>query len=239
MLSSKNCYRISLLFALGVIGFFAFALSLPPVPACGGLDPKYPLILAFEMARSVADLHAIFGDTASTCRDAVVAQVDRVDWADSFFFIPIYTAFIVFFFLGARARDARLGWIGVILALVALGGDYTENSQLFQLSADPDHASMALAMLPWATAVKWIALALAGGVAGLIFVKAGGIYYVLAAACFIGLVVTVAAIANPHALGSQLSNAISLSWISFLIVDLLESFPARLAVAQLEEENRP
>jgi len=176
------------------------------------------------MARSVADLHAIFGELPNHCRAVMAAQLDKVDWADSFFFIPVYTAFIVFFFLGARARDARLGWIGVVLALVALGGDYTENSQLFQLSADPDHASVALALLPVATAVKWIALGLAGAVAGLIFLRAGGLYYVLAAACFIGLMVTVAAIANPAMLGAQLSNAISLSWVSFLIVDLIGSF---------------
>lgn len=224
MLSSKNCYRISLLFAVGVIGFFAFAFTLPPVQPCGGLKPGYAPILAFEMARSVADLHAIFGTAASACRETMVAQMNRIDWADSFFFIPIYTAFIVFFFLGARTRDARLAWIGVILAITALGGDYTENSQLFHLSADPDHASMALAILPWVTAVKWIALGLAGGVAGLIFAKAGGLYYVLSAACFLGLIVTIAAIANPDALGAQLSNAITLSWLSFLIVDLLESF---------------
>jgi hypothetical protein len=224
MLSSKNCYRISLLFAVGVIGFLAFAFTLPPVQPCGGLAPGYAPILAFEMARSVADLHAIFGEVPSHCRTLMTAQLDQVDWADSFFFIPVYTAFIVFFFLGARVRDARLASVGVILATTALGGDYTENSQLFQLSADPDHASMALAILPWVTAIKWIALGLAGGVAGLIFMKAGGLYYVLAVACFVGLIVTIAAIASPGALGAQLSNAITLSWLSFLIVDLLESF---------------
>jgi hypothetical protein len=224
MLSSKTCYRISLLFALGVIGFFVFALTLPQAPPCGGLKAGYAPILAFELARTVSDLHAIFGELPNHCRAVVAAQMDQIDWADSFFFIPIYTAFIVFFFLGLRARDARLAWIGVILAITALGGDYTENSQLFQLSPDPDHASLALAILPWVTAVKWIALGLAGGVAGIVFARLGGLYYILAVACFIGLAVVIAAIANPPMFGALISNAVALSWVSFLIVDLLESF---------------
>lgn len=223
-MSSKTAYRISLLFALGVIGFFVFAFSLPPAAPCGDLKAGYTPILAFELARSLADLHAIFGELPNHCRAFMAAQLDQVDWADSFFFIPIYTAFIVFFFLGLRARDVRLAWIGVILAILALGGDYTENSQLFQLTADPAHASPALALLPWATAVKWIALALAGGVAGIVFLRQGGLAHILAAACFIGLAVVIAAIANPPMFGPFISNAVALSWVSFLIVDLLESF---------------
>jgi len=223
-MSSTNAHRISLLFALGIIGFAVYAGSLPPVHACGGLDPKYPLILAFEMARSVADLHAIFGDAASACRTAVTQQLDLIDWWDSFAYIPIYTVFIVFFFLGLRARDARLGLIGVILAMLALGGDYAENSQLFMLSADPDHASFALTMLPWATGVKWIALGLAGGVAGIVFVRSGGWYYLPAIACFLGLIVVIAAITNPATFGAQLTNGVAASWLSFLIVDLVASF---------------
>ena len=72
-MASKTAHRVSLIFALLILGLVAVNLTLPSPPVCGKLAPNYAPIIAFEMARSVSDLHAIFGDAPGACRVAIAA----------------------------------------------------------------------------------------------------------------------------------------------------------------------
>jgi hypothetical protein len=107
LISPKGAYRVSLLAGLVVLALVGFSLMQPEPPVCGNLAANYAAIIAFELARSVSDLHAIFGDSAGTCRTVIAQQMDSVNWNDSLFFIPAYGAFLVFCFLGLRSRDAH------------------------------------------------------------------------------------------------------------------------------------
>ncbi|MEI9887208.1 MAG: hypothetical protein WDN08_12025 [Rhizomicrobium sp.] len=236
MISASLAYRISFGGAVVILLLTVYSLFQPALVACGNLQPGYAPVIAQEMARSVGDLQAIFGAGPSACRAALAARIDIVTWADCLVFIPAYGVFLAFFFVALAPRDDRSALLGFVLAVVAVIADYLENVCLFQLTAAPDAPGFSLVVLPWATGVKWIALGLAGAVGGTILIQSGRVNYPAAALCALGFFGTVLGIANPHLFGPFLSNAVTLSWIVFLIVDIRGSLPGS-AVAQLEVED--
>ncbi|HEY0106329.1 MAG TPA: hypothetical protein VGB91_09615 [Rhizomicrobium sp.] len=227
MISAKLAFRISLGGA-AVIVLLSLLGAFQPAPApCGALAKGYAPVIAEELARSVADLHAIFGDAPSACRTAIANKLDFVTLIDSLVFIPAYGAFLLFYFLGMVPRNEQAAFVGFVLCAIALIADYAENAGLFQVAALPDVDGVWLALLPWATGVKWIALGLAGAVGGMILIQAGRMNYPAAALCGLSFLGTVLGIANPHLFGSNISNAVVLSWIVFLVVDIRGAFFAR------------
>ena len=236
MISAKLAFRMSLGGAVVVLLLTLYSLFQPPLVVCGGLQPGYAPVIAEELARSAGDLQAVFGAAPSACRAALAAKLNVITWADCLVFIPAYGVFLLFFFVGMAPRDERSALIGFILSGAAVVADYVENVCLFQLTAAPDAAGISLAVLPWATGVKWLALGLAGAVGGTILIQAGRLNYPAAAACALGLLGTVLAIANPHLFGPYISGAVTLSWIVFLIVDIRQALP-NSSMAQLEVED--
>lgn len=199
---------------------------------CGALPDNYAPIVAFELARSEADLQLIFGQPGSDCRNEVIARMDSINWLDVLVFIPVYGAFLVGFFLGARAWNMSLANIGVKLALVAVVTDYVENLCLMQLTPDLDATSAWLALLPWATGAKWLALGAAAGLAGFIFITIKPRTFLIAAVpaalvCFIALLMAIAALTLPVRFGPVLSPAIGASWVIFLFTALTQALRSR------------
>ena len=221
-MSSRTSHRISLFFAVVVLALTVFSVTQPAPPTCGGLPASYPTIIAFELVRSVSDLHAIFGAEPDACRTAIAHQMDYINTIDSFVFIQIYGAFLVFFFLGRRAANARIAIAAVAITLVACLADHIENYALFHLSADPDHATW-IPLLVAATETKWIGLGVAGALAVPLLWN-GWLGWIAALVCGIGLVVSLLTIPMSAAVGPQLSNAIALGWLLFFVVDIRESF---------------
>jgi hypothetical protein len=68
-------------------------------------------------------------------------------------------------------------------------------------------------------------------------IRSGRLNYPAAALCGLSFFGVVLGIANPHLFGAYISNAVALSWIVFLIVDVRGSLPGGSAVAQLEVED--
>jgi len=85
--------------------------------------------------------------------------------------------------------------------------------------------------------VQWIALGLGGAVAGTILIQSGRVNYPAAALCGLSFLGTVLAITNPHLFGPYISNAVTLSWVVFLVVDIRAVIAGFSAVPQLEPEN--
>jgi hypothetical protein len=234
---ATTAYRISLGGAIVVLLLALFGFQ-PAPPVCGNLATDYAPVIAEELVRSVADLQAIFGGGPSACRAAIADHLNLITWIDSLAFIPAYGVFLLFFFIALAPRDRPWARAGFILSAVAVVADYAENLCLFQVTAAPDVAGLALAVLPWATGVKWLTLGIAGAVGGRVLMRAGWLNYPAAALCAIGLVGTVLAIANPHLFGKFASNAVTLSWIVFLIVDIRGALWRGSAVAELQVEDR-
>ena len=212
-MTPKLLLRLDLTAALLLVASVVFSATQPPLALCGGLDRRYPPILAFEFARSVADLHALFGPAPGACRSAVVVKLDLINWLDTALFIPIYGAFLAFGVLSLRARHPALARWAVVLTLSACCADYLENACLLQLSAAPDVASGWLALLAWATGVKWVLLGVVGVLASRLVSERRG----LTALCVAGLAIVVLALAVPAKFGRFATLGVSVSWLMLLV----------------------
>jgi hypothetical protein len=224
MLSSRNAYRISLAAGIVVLSFSILDAILKPVPACGDLPSNYAPIIAFEMARSVADLHAIFGDKVSECRTAISNQLDFVNVIDCLLYIPAYGTFLVFCFLGMRSRNRRLGTAAALVTIAACAADYAENLCLFRLSANPDIESQWLTHLAWTTEIKWVGLGTASAIGAAILWNISGWWRLASIACSFALVAALITITHPAVAGPYLSLAFAAGWMAFFAVVVRESF---------------
>ena len=215
----RAAFRVSFAAGLLVLAVTLFASTQEPARPCGNLAQGYAPIIAFELARSTADMEAIFG-TQEPCRTEMIERMDAVNVVDVLVYIPVYGVFMAFFFLGMRERHASLGTLGFRVALLAVIGDYAENACLMNLTPQLDTASPWFALLPWTTGIKWLALGLAGAVAATIYVKSARsrLWSLLAALmCAAAFLSTVAAIAVPSMFGPLIGLGVVLSWITYLI----------------------
>ena len=230
MIASRDANRISLLAGLAVLLLAVLSLARTAAPVCGGLARNYAPMIAFELARSIGDLHAIFGSSQGACRAAMAAQMDRDNWIDSLLFIPLYGSFLVFFFLGVRntATAFALSRAGIFLTIVACTADYAENLCLFHISSQPDAASPWLTWLAFATETKWVLLGVVGTIGGLILWRRGhGLLRLAIFPCAAGAAVALTSIPATGFAGPYLPLAISLGWIVFLMIDVATAFGLR------------
>jgi hypothetical protein len=215
----RAAFRISFAAGLLVLAVTLFSVTQEPVRPCGNLPQNYAPIIAFELARSPADLEALFG-TQEPCRSEVVERMDAVNVVDVLVYIPAYGVFMAFFFLGMRGRHAALGTLGFRIAVVAALGDYAENACLMNLTPQLDPASAWFTLLPWATGIKWLGLGAAAAIAAAIYVKASSARlwnYLAALLCAAAFVSTVAAMAAPAMFGPLVGLGVALSWLVYLI----------------------
>ena len=231
----RAAFRISFAAGLLVLAVTLFSATQEPVRPCGNLPQNYAPIIAFELARSSADLEAIFG-SQEPCRSEVVERMDAINLVDVLVYIPVYGVFMAFFFLGMRGRHASLGTLGFRIAVIAALGDYAENACLMNLTPQPDPASIWFTLLPWATGIKWLGLGVAGAVAATIYVKSAGARvwnYLAALLCIAAFLSTVAAIVAPAMFGPLVSLGVGLSWLVYLITAGAASFRPVASAAEL------
>ena len=235
MISARLAYRVSL--AAGLLALVVvFVFRAMPIHACGTV-PSSATVISAELARTQEDLDAIFGKApGQACTPQRAHDLTLQTMIDTVAFIPTYGVFLLFFFLAMVPRDERAAFAGFALTVVAVLADYVENLCLFHIANHPYAAGWALALIPWATGIKWLLLGLAGAFGGMILIKSGRVNYLAAVACFLGLLGPVLAIANPH-LFKSFAALTALSLIAFLVVVARNAFAAPSAVAQLEVED--
>jgi hypothetical protein len=231
----RAAFRISFAAGLLVLALTLFSATQEPVRPCGNLPQNYAPIIAFELARSAADLEAIFG-TRDPCRAEVIERMDAINLVDVLVYIPVYGVFMAFFFLGMRGRDASLGTLGFRIAVGAALGDFAENACLMNLTPQLDPASTWLALLPWATGIKWLGLGAAAAIAAAIHVKSTGARvwnYFAALLCAAAFLSTVAAIAVPAMFGPLVGLGVGLSWLAYLVTAGAAAFRPIAGAAEL------
>ncbi len=214
--------RISLGAVALLLVLTAISLLAKPTP-CGGLAASYPPIIAFELARDGADLAAIFGGPGA-CRDEMVKAMDLANVIDLAAFIPAYALFLVAWFAAHRVRSRRWAIAGMTMAIVAALGDVVENACLFALTPELDASSPWLARLPWATAVKWLALGAAGVCAAAILVRGRTAARIGAVLCLAAPITTIGAMAAPATFGPILATGVAASWIVCLVAIVPTSY---------------
>jgi hypothetical protein len=231
----RAAFRVSFAAGLLVLAVTLFAAMQQPVQPCGNLPQNYAPIIAFELARSTADLEAIFG-TQEPCRSGVVERMDAVNLVDVLVYIPAYGVFMAFFFLGMRGRHAALGTLGFRIAVVAALGDYAENACLMNLTPQLDPASVWFTLLPWATGIKWLGLGAAAAIAAAIYVKSSSARlwnYLAALLCAAAFVSTAAAMAAPAVFGPLVGLGVALSWLAYLFTAGAAAFRPVAGAAEL------
>jgi len=141
---------LALLVLTGVIfPLFPQEMAIP-----NGLDSP---VIAFEFARTHADLVAVFGhidDPLRAERILAMNQGNQVDMA----YMVVYSSFIALFFYAAYLKNRQVIWlVFVATALLAGVADAVENSILFDITDNLELAS-GLNLLPYPVHIKFLAL---------------------------------------------------------------------------------
>jgi hypothetical protein len=226
MLPPRAALRISFAAGLLVLAVTLLSATQEPVRPCGNLPQNYAPIIAFELARSAADLDAIFG-TAEPCRASVVERMDAINLIDVLVYIPAYGVFMACFFLGLRTRHFAWATLGFRVVILAVVGDFAENLCLMSLTPGLDPSSVWFALLPWATGVKWLGLGAAAGIAAVLYLRSSGssVWFWLAAlVCAAAFVATLGAMVEPARFGAHVGLAVGLSWLMYLVTAGVGSF---------------
>lgn len=152
-------FRVAAWIGAALVAVTAVLLSVLPKHA-GALPPGFRTpILAFEFARTHAEVEALFGAPGSGERTALVHAMDRGNAID-FLFMVVYSAFLACFALGVARLAGRRYALVAIVAPVAAIADSCENLQLFaitsHLGGSYEDALARLALFTW---IKWGGLA--------------------------------------------------------------------------------
>jgi hypothetical protein len=207
-------------------GLVAFACSfafgkIPGLIACGTFAGSGQLgpILAFELARTPADVAALFGSGA--CRATLIdAQVKGL-WLDALGFIPSYTAFLVLAAIAAsRGRMQR-----AIVAMLLIAGlsDEIEGLVMWRILGDLPGTDGQLGALYWAVHVKFALLAIGTTLIGLELIRTTRLWPML-----FGLVVTVGGVAAVYGLWTlpnpMMMAGFTYAWFAILATAIVASF---------------
>ena len=221
----RRVHRIAVAAGAVVIALVMVTTVASP-STCGNLPARYPPIVAFELARSGHDLEAVFGDRRhrfARCRHNMIAKMDTLNHADFALFIPAYGAFLIASLVGLGRRGRRFTGAGIGFVALAMAGDVAENICLLGLTPALDPTSIWLAILPWVSGVKWLAL---GGVGALV---AAGLWRTAErhrlsiGLCLLTPAAAIAGLADPHRFGPLLVTGIAASWAILFIDGLVQA----------------
>lgn len=199
----------------GCLLLLALAMMLLPAnrtaaQICG----RAPDILAFELARTPADIAAIFGPVGSPCARAMTTAMDWINRIDLPFFIGVYFLFLCAVSLSESAQLRQRRWLwGLLFAAVALAGDLLETTLLLQITHGLDDPSGLLPPLVIATWIKWIGLAAFGGLAAYCGVAARPPHWLLAGTGLLTLGVTLAAMVDEARFAAVMPLASGVLWL--------------------------
>ncbi|MDB5677814.1 hypothetical protein [Sphingomonas bacterium] len=213
-------------------GLIAFVISwsfgrIPGLAACGPVVGGGGPIFAFELARTAADIAALFG--ADPCRSTLVAAQYTGLWLDGLGFIPSYTAFLVL-----AAIAASRGWMRratVAMLIVAALSDEVEGFMLGGILKTLPGTQAQLDQLYWAVHIKFGLLALATTLIGLAMVRLRGL-----APLLLGGMVWIGGMAAIYGFGELpgpvMMRAFTLAWFALLAAAIIFSFAPSLFSAR-------
>ena len=219
----RTAWRLSVL--AGLIAFacsFAFG-KIPGLVACGTFAGSAQLgpILAFELARTPADIAALFGSGA--CRATLVDAQAKGLWLDALGFIPFYTLFLAL--AAIAASRGRMQRAIVAMLLIAGMSDEIEGLVMWRIMGNLPGTDGQLGALYWAVHVKFALLAIGTTAIGLALLGKFRLWPML-----FGLIVTVggaAAVYGFWTLPNQMMMAgFTYAWFAILVTAIVASFAA-------------
>ncbi len=203
----------------GVLVLAIAAILMPKFPTDGaGFAPGYGSpVIAFEMARSVADLHAVFGTPDDPARATRIAMMDDGNRWD-FVFMVAYGAFVALFLHAAAAASGRtILSLMAMLAITAAAADAVENVILLGITADLE-AARDIGLLTYPVWIKFLGLMVTGMAAGMVIATQGRHFWrILGVVAAAGALLVLPAFYDPATYGYLLTLGITVCWTIMLV----------------------
>lgn len=145
-------------FGVATLILFVGFTVLPQVTAAGECLAA-GAVIDFELARTGAELIAIFDAPGSECRGLSITAMDAINTLDVWAFIPAYSLFCISgaLFLSDGAVWRPLAFAAVASAVLAAGADYLETTTLLNITRDIERGA---ALAPVSAFAAWTKFAL-------------------------------------------------------------------------------
>jgi hypothetical protein len=165
---SRRFWVLCVLCGAGVIAFVVWFESVIPTRTCTGALPQgVSALLAYQLARSPADIEAVFGPPNEPCRALMIVAMDRANRVDLIGFIATYTAFLVCFFLSLQQLSTRLvARVGLIAVIASAAFDVLETVTQLHITGALPGSSLSLTLLAIGSRGKFLGLAVVSTSAG-------------------------------------------------------------------------
>lgn len=186
---ARSWWIACVLAGLGVIALAAWLLGVIPAATCSGpLPPGLSSLIAFQLARTPADVEHVFGPAGDPCRPGMIAALDAADRVDLLAFIPAYTLFLATALIAlARSGAGTVARLGLFALAAAAAFDVVETSVQLYLTGHLPGGPVALTLLAVGSTGKYVMLALVAVCAGLALLGHRTVSARLAAtACLVG-----------------------------------------------------
>jgi hypothetical protein len=217
--TSRRLWILCVLCGAGVLAFASWFGGVIPTKTCTGpLPAGVSALVVYQLARTPAEIEAVFGAADDPCRPEMIAAIDRANTVDLAGFIATYGAFLACFFLALRQTAVdTLARAGVAAVGATVLFDALETSTQLYITGQLPGSAPSLLLLTIASRGKFLGLAAIAACAGVAMVARGKFIGRLAgAACILGGILVVFGLvseANRAALG--LGNAIA--WLVMLL----------------------
>lgn len=165
---ARPWWVLCVLCGAGVIAFVVWFGGVIPTRTCTGALPQgVSALLAYQLARSPADIEAVFGPPNDPCRTWMIAAMDRANRVDLIGFIATYTAFLACFFLALRQAGPRaIARVGLIAVIASAAFDVLETTTQLYLTAALPGSGLSLTLLAIGSRGKFLGLAVVSTCAG-------------------------------------------------------------------------
>src|SRR5262245_3107737 len=220
--SPRSLWAPTVIFALATMVLGSWFSRVVPPNGCA-MPPQRGVtaLLAFQMARTPADMEAVFGREGDPCRPGMVAALDRANTVDLYGFIWTYGAFLLSFLLAIARGGGAAAYLGIVALVAGLGLDVLETATQLRLTGELPGTPSALQALAIGSTGKYIALSLVTLCAGVAMVTRGGICGMLAGvACIAGSVAAFVGLLQPSHRG-LLTAGTAVGWVVMLVYALV------------------
>ncbi|MEN8722342.1 MAG: hypothetical protein ABF335_05585 [Alphaproteobacteria bacterium] len=217
-MKEQTAWRACVIGALAVIVIGLITMGQFPTDGAG-YDPGLGApIYAFEMARTQADLIAVFGAIDDPARAGRIAAMDAGNLWD-YPFMLAYGLFIALFFVAGAKQSGRKVWLLFgALGVIAAVSDGIENKILLGLTADLENAPY-LDLLAYPVWIKFWCLMGAGIGAGLFMMAENDswLWKLLGAIVALAALGVLAGFWSPTHYAVLMGNGLTICWVLQLV----------------------
>lgn len=215
-MKTKPLWRLVTLFAVFTTLGSLLLANVFPQSSFSDISGYGSPVIAFEMAKTEADLLAIFGPSEDSNHGMRVTQMDKGNLAD-FVFMICYAGFLGMFSLAAHKQSGNSLFLFASAAGFLAGlFDGVENLILLRLTSDFS-SSILLSTLWVPVYSKFIAIAVSTGAGAYLLIKQSNVVWrLLGLIAISGVFTLLASLFSPESLGWMLGPAIGCAWLCLL-----------------------